>query len=76
LLGVILPAVLAFLLLRVGLAAVTMAWHLVAFAAMFLSASVYMLATVLPKPFSLVASFTGLVALVLSVVCVTLTSGT
>jgi hypothetical protein len=75
-LGVILPAVLALFLLRLGFSTVTPSWHVIAFSAMFFSAGVYMLATVLPKHFSIVASCVGLVALFVSVVCVTLTSGT
>jgi len=62
-------------LLWLGLAQSASSTRLVAFAAVFFSGAICMLAHVLPKPYAGFAARAGLVALVASIVCVKLASG-
>ena len=73
--AVALCALLGSVLLWLGLAPSQVSWKLVAFAALFLSGSVYMLGPFLPRRFAIAASLAGLAGLVASVVCVQLSSG-
>ena len=75
LVGVVLSSLLGSVLLWLGLAQSASSRQLVAFAAIFFSGAVCMLAHVLPKPFGGIASRIGLAALVISAVWVWLASG-
>ena len=75
LVGVALTALLGSVLLWLGLTQSASSRQLIAFAAIFFSGAVCMLAHVLPKPFGSFASRIGLAALVISIVWVRLASG-
>ena len=75
LVAVALTALLGSVLLWLGMAQSESSMQLVAFAAMFFSGAICMLAHVLPKPYAGFASRAGLVALVASIVWVKLASG-
>ena len=75
LVGAVLSALLGSVLLWLGLAQPASSRQLVAFAAIFFSGAICMLAHVLPKPYGRIASRVGLAALVISAAWVRLASG-
>jgi hypothetical protein len=62
-------------LLCLGLFQSQISWRLITFAALFFSGGIYTLGPFLPKPMAGAAAVVGLAGLVLSLICVQLSSG-